>query len=66
MPKGKSYSKSYYKKRPLWQWIVIYLVVGGIAYFVIYYFVFARNKVTHAPSGTNTSTSAPTFSLPGY
>lgn len=35
--------KSGYGKRPMWQWILIYLVVGGIIYFLIYYFVFAKN-----------------------
>jgi hypothetical protein len=27
-----------YGKRPLWQWILIYLVVGGALYYGIYYF----------------------------
>lgn len=31
-----------YGKRPLWQWIVIYLVVGGIIYAAIYYFFLAK------------------------
>lgn len=31
--------KSGYGKRPLWQWILIYLVVGGIVYGVIYFFL---------------------------
>lgn len=30
---------SYSGKRPLWQWLIIYLVIGGILYFIIYYFV---------------------------
>lgn len=30
-----------YGKRPLWQWVVLYIVLGGIAYAVIYYLVFA-------------------------
>jgi len=34
--------KGGYSKRPLWQWVVIYLVVGAIVYGVIYYFVFAK------------------------
>ncbi|HVE80992.1 MAG TPA: hypothetical protein VNA68_02545 [Candidatus Dormibacteraeota bacterium] len=25
-----------YGKRPLWQWILLYLVVGGALYYVIY------------------------------
>jgi len=39
----KSTKKSGYGKRPLWQWLVIYLVIGGIVYAAIYYFVFAKN-----------------------
>ncbi len=31
-----------YGKRPLWQWIVIYLVVGGILYAGVYYFFLAK------------------------
>lgn len=34
--------KGVYGKRPLWQWLVIYAVVGLIVYFLIYYFVFAK------------------------
>ena len=35
-------NKSYgYGKRPLWQWILLYLVIGGIIYAAIYYFVLA-------------------------
>ncbi|MEK7570861.1 MAG: cupredoxin domain-containing protein [Patescibacteria group bacterium] len=30
-----------YSKRPLWQWILLYLVIGAIVYGLIYYFVFA-------------------------
>jgi hypothetical protein len=29
--------KSEYGKRPLWQWIVSYLVIGGIIYAAIYF-----------------------------
>ena len=31
-----------YGKRPLWQWILLYVVLGGIAYGLVYYFVFAK------------------------
>lgn len=34
--------KSGYGKRPLWQWIVLYLVIGAAAYAAIYYFVIAK------------------------
>lgn len=33
--------KEGYGKRPLWQWIVIYLIIGLIVYGLIYYFVLA-------------------------
>jgi hypothetical protein len=26
-----------YGKRPLWQWAVIYLIVGAVVYFLIYW-----------------------------
>jgi hypothetical protein len=32
-----------YSKRPLWQLVLIYLLVGGLVYWLIYYFVFAKN-----------------------
>lgn len=31
-----------YGKRPLWQWVVIYLIIGAIVYAAIYYFVIAK------------------------
>ena len=31
-----------YGKRPLWQWVVIYLVVAAVVYGLIYYFVLAK------------------------
>ena len=35
--------KSYgYGKKPLWQWVVIYLVIGVLVYGVIYYFFLAK------------------------
>jgi len=38
------YKKGYggYGNRPLWQWIVIYLVVGAIIYGLVYYFILAK------------------------
>lgn len=32
-----------YGRRPMWQWVLIYLLVGGLVYWLIYYFVFAKN-----------------------
>ncbi len=40
---GTAGQKSYgYGKRPLWQWVVIYVVIGGIIYAGIYYFFLAK------------------------
>ena len=33
--------KGSYGKRPMWQWIAIYLVIGAVIYGLIYYFMFA-------------------------
>jgi flagellar basal body-associated protein FliL len=47
-------SKYGYGKRPLWQWIVIYLVIGAIVYGLIYYFVFAKKGgYNYSPQGGN-------------
>ena len=32
-----------YGKWPLWQWIFIYIVIGGIIYALLYYFILAKN-----------------------
>jgi len=47
-----------YGKRPLWQWILIYVVIGGIIYGLVYYFVFAKNG-GYSYSPTNSQQSTP-------
>lgn len=42
-------AKGGYNKRPLWQWVLIYLVVGIIVYFVIY-FVYSKLSGGSSPS----------------
>jgi len=37
--KSVPWEKNSYKKRPLWQWAVTYLVVALVAYGLIYYVV---------------------------
>lgn len=43
-----------YGKRPLWQWIVIYVVIGVVVYGLVYYFVFANkgDSLYDAATGT--------------
>lgn len=47
-----------YGKRPLWQWVLIYLVVGGVIYGVVYYVIAARNGSTMYGGQGNPSYSA--------
>lgn len=37
---SKGYGK--YGKRPIWQWILLYLIVGGAIYLIVY-MLFFRN-----------------------
>ncbi len=46
-----------YSKRPLWQWVVIYLIIGAVLYGLIYYFAVAKN-------GGYNSTSNQTPTIP--
>lgn len=49
-----------YGKRPLWQWILIYVVIGAILYGLIYYFVLAkRGGYTVSTSGQNLQQNQP-------
>jgi len=48
-----------YGKRPLWQWILIYVVIGGLVYAAVYYFAFAKRGYSYpAPA------PAPTGAMP--
>lgn len=39
-----------YNKRPWWQWLIIYLIIGGLVYAAIYYFYI--NKQSRSLYGT--------------
>lgn len=41
-----------YGKRPFWEWMVIYLIIGGIIYGLIYYFVSAKKGGYVTPAVT--------------
>ena len=49
-----------YGKRPLWQWIALYLVIGVVVYGVVYYFILAKNG-----GGYNSNSAAvPSYTSP--
>ncbi len=52
-----------YGKRPLWQWVLIYLIIGAVVYGVIYYFVIA-NKGGY--SGRTGGSAPSTQTVPKY
>src|SRR3989344_3332723 len=35
---------SYSAKRPLWQWVLVYVVIGLVVYGMVYYFVLAKKE----------------------
>jgi plastocyanin len=46
-----------YGKRALWQWVVIYLIIGGIIYLGIYYFLLSKGN-GYSSSQRSQSTSS--------
>jgi predicted lipoprotein with Yx(FWY)xxD motif len=51
MDEQKAETKSAYGKRPIWQWIALYVVIGGIIYVAIYIAFFHKQN----PYSYNTS-----------
>lgn len=49
-----------YGKRPLWQWIVLYVIVAIAIYGLVYYFVLAKKGGVYNNSATVPQTTAPT------
>lgn len=49
-----------YGKRPLWQWILIYVIAAIIIYGLIYYFVFARKAGYNAATSSTQSQTTTT------
>ncbi|MCR4324615.1 MAG: hypothetical protein NUV69_02925 [Candidatus Curtissbacteria bacterium] len=41
--------KKGYGKRPLWQWVVIYLIIGGLVYAAVYYFFLSGSGAPSIP-----------------
>lgn len=49
-----------YGKRPLWQWVVIYVIIGAIVYGLIYYVISAKNGgYNNNPSSGSTNQQSP-------
>lgn len=59
MEEEKQEEKYSYGKRPLWQWIALYVVVGIVVYGLIYYFVLAK-KGGYSNNSVAVPTVAPT------
>ncbi len=49
-----------YGKRPLWQWIALYLIIGAVVYGVVYYFILAKNGGGY----NNNSAAVPSYTSP--
>jgi len=58
----------YGEKRPLWQWIVTYLIIGAVIYAGIYYFYFAKKSYNQpvAPQQTAQAQSEVTLTSDGF
>lgn len=41
-----------YGKRPMWQWVLLYIVIGAIVYGLIYYFAAGRGGGYGSESNT--------------
>jgi plastocyanin len=52
-------TSGYKTKRPLWQWVLIYLVIGGLIYGGVYYFM-SLNKNGGYSNSTPTNTAQST------
>ena len=52
------YGKGGYGKKPLWFWILLYVVIGGLIYYLVYRFYFMKNGYNYNPySGTTQNQS---------
>ncbi len=51
MEEAPEQKSSGYGKRPLWQWIVLYVIIGVLVYGLIYYFVFSKKGYNSAQTG---------------
>jgi len=55
IPAQPSNTQNGYGKRPLWQWILLYAIVGGLLYWAIYVLVLKPKAATGNTNDTNSS-----------
>jgi hypothetical protein len=60
--------QDHYGKRPLWQWVLLYLIIGVVIYGAVYYFLQAKNSKGYiasssVPTMKVTPTATPTAAL---
>ena len=48
-----------YNKRPLWQWLIIYVILGAIIYGVIYYFFLNKSGYNYSKSSSQYTAPSP-------
>lgn len=56
--------KQSYQKRPLWQWVALYVVIGVVIYGLFYYFVLAKGRSGYSLGQTMQSSSPKATSQP--
>ncbi len=55
-----------YGKRPLWQWVLIYLVLGALIYGAVYYLVLAKGGGGYKYSNPNPPAQMPKSGSDNY
>ncbi len=59
-----NYSKNYYSKKSIWKWILLYVIIGVVAYVAIYYFYFyKKGGYNYNPQNYQTNTQNETADL---
>lgn len=57
-----NYNQNNYAKNSLWKWILLYAVIGAVAYGLIYYFFFANKRgYTYNTQSNNYEQTTPTI-----
>jgi plastocyanin len=51
-----------YEKRPMWRQLIVYLLIGGLAYIAVYY-AFSKNKSVYAPETAPSALTTDNFTV---